>query len=502
MTGQVHDKESQPVKDRVASSAGILNLQVLLGLALLLAAGVPGFAQAPKKGSAEFEVLLPPDAELEVDGFRTKSQGDIRRFQSAPVAIGGTYAYTLQATWHGKKVTQEIRIQPGKTSTFDLRKALEAATMPAPAPSIALETPRVVTLAEGQSTALRVHVTRTNYDGPVVLHLAGLPEGVTAADATIGSGSDEAVLTLKASTGLADSARDAVVDGVGEQASTRATVKIAIKTTRPLEIAFPRVDTKPSSPTPAIRTEAPSPPQNQHLVQPVRPAEAGLDLSLDPRELVLVPGESRAVHVRVRRKDSEPFDHPPEFMFDEIPTGAIQITPWAAAMTPDQKLYTKDYAIRVSGNASDGERTLRILAKTAERIASGALKVTVNKAPAPLPPQPVPEPELEVTRTPAELTLAPGETGMVVLQVRPLGGLSLTGSPSIRLEDTEASPVTFMAWSSNLAADLSVYSKEYAVRVAADAPLGERQIRILARGNARQAETTIKVTIVRRGGVP
>jgi uncharacterized protein (TIGR03000 family) len=74
-------------------------------------------AQTAERKPAEFEVRLPADAELEVDGARMKTIGETRLFQSPPVAVGGIYAYTLKATWACKAVSREIRIEHGAWMT-------------------------------------------------------------------------------------------------------------------------------------------------------------------------------------------------------------------------------------------------------------------------------------------------------------------------------------------------------------------------------------------------
>src|SRR5262249_41234672 len=143
-------------------------------------------AQAPEKKAADFEVRLPEDAVLEVDGNKTQATGETRQFQSRPLEVGGTYSYTLKATWRGKAVTREILLRPGKLTTIDLREALQAAQAraalgaerpqtPGPPASIALEAPGMLTLRAGEKGEIRVRVRRTNYKGTVALRLQGLP---------------------------------------------------------------------------------------------------------------------------------------------------------------------------------------------------------------------------------------------------------------------------------------------------------------------------------------
>ena len=48
-----------------------------------------------------FEVLLPAEAVLELNGGLTRATGPVRRFQSPPVAPGEAYVYSLRATYKG-----------------------------------------------------------------------------------------------------------------------------------------------------------------------------------------------------------------------------------------------------------------------------------------------------------------------------------------------------------------------------------------------------------------
>jgi uncharacterized protein (TIGR02246 family) len=68
-----------------------------------------------------FTVRLPPDSALLIDDQKTQSPGEVRTFQTPPVALGKKHVYTLKATSKGKTVTREIHIAFGMDNTFDLR---------------------------------------------------------------------------------------------------------------------------------------------------------------------------------------------------------------------------------------------------------------------------------------------------------------------------------------------------------------------------------------------
>src|SRR5262245_32190985 len=85
-------------------------------------------AQAEEKEEAiTFEVRVPADALLEVDGDKTKETGEVRFFKTPPLRVGGRYHYALKATAGGKVVTREIHLSHGAVNAIDLRGDFQAA---------------------------------------------------------------------------------------------------------------------------------------------------------------------------------------------------------------------------------------------------------------------------------------------------------------------------------------------------------------------------------------
>jgi uncharacterized protein (TIGR03000 family) len=71
-------------------------------------------------------VRLPADAVLVIDGNKTKSTGEERRFVTPPLPVGGRYHYTLKATSQGKEVARRIELRHGRENSIDLRPAFRA----------------------------------------------------------------------------------------------------------------------------------------------------------------------------------------------------------------------------------------------------------------------------------------------------------------------------------------------------------------------------------------
>src|SRR5581483_7984902 len=76
---------------------------------------------------ARLQIQVAADAELTVDGVRTKQLGEVRHFISPPLATGQNFIYTFRATWKdgGKEISREkkVHVQAGSETTVDLRRA-------------------------------------------------------------------------------------------------------------------------------------------------------------------------------------------------------------------------------------------------------------------------------------------------------------------------------------------------------------------------------------------
>jgi arylsulfatase len=84
-----------------------------------------------------FEVLLPANALLEIDGDKTKETGESRTFSTPPLKVGERYNYTLKATAGEKVVTRQIHLAHGAANSIDLRPDFRAAgVVPAKATSL------------------------------------------------------------------------------------------------------------------------------------------------------------------------------------------------------------------------------------------------------------------------------------------------------------------------------------------------------------------------------
>jgi|SRR5579884_575580 len=82
---------------------------------------------APLDNKAHIWLRVPENAEIWVNGVKTKQTGESRHFFSPPLSPGKTYSYQMRLRWmkDGKPVeeTQRILVQPGLTIRRDFTQS-------------------------------------------------------------------------------------------------------------------------------------------------------------------------------------------------------------------------------------------------------------------------------------------------------------------------------------------------------------------------------------------
>jgi uncharacterized protein (TIGR03000 family) len=83
-----------------------------------------GRQAVPSDNRARIWLSVPADAQVWFDGEPTKQTGELRHFESPPLARGRSYTYDVRVRWtkDGKPVEEERRIgvRAGATSRFDI----------------------------------------------------------------------------------------------------------------------------------------------------------------------------------------------------------------------------------------------------------------------------------------------------------------------------------------------------------------------------------------------
>jgi uncharacterized protein (TIGR03000 family) len=80
--------------------------------------------------SARLEVIVPSDAALWFNGWKAKSTGPVRQFQSPPLSAGHKYTYTVEARWeeNGRPVmqTRQVIVSAGGFVRVDFSRPADA----------------------------------------------------------------------------------------------------------------------------------------------------------------------------------------------------------------------------------------------------------------------------------------------------------------------------------------------------------------------------------------
>jgi uncharacterized protein (TIGR03000 family) len=98
---------------------------LLLLCPLGLLSGRAAARQQAEKQPVRLLVHVPAAARLTIDGHETTHPGEVRRFESPPVATGKTYTYLLKASWfQGERQIVRMavaEVRAGKETVVDLR---------------------------------------------------------------------------------------------------------------------------------------------------------------------------------------------------------------------------------------------------------------------------------------------------------------------------------------------------------------------------------------------
>ena len=71
-------------------------------------------------------IRVPAEALVDIEGVRTRSTGEVRRFQSPPLPVDQSFIYSVKATWKAgdQEVVREhkAKVRGGEEVVIDLRQ--------------------------------------------------------------------------------------------------------------------------------------------------------------------------------------------------------------------------------------------------------------------------------------------------------------------------------------------------------------------------------------------
>ena len=311
-------------------------------LALLLVAvplwGKPDKPDKPKPPAdqqpAFLTVLVPPDAQVEIQGAKTTSKGEIRNFVSPPIIVGKEYVYTVKATWRDRTITREVPIMVGKPAVVDLRADFaKAKPLPPPAGKFSLDVSRSVTLKPGETDTVMVHVKRDNFNDAIELTFDGLPAGVKVPGATIPAGANSAKVTITAAKTAKPGSSKVTVHGKAGAQHATATFKLNI--------------------------EAEEPPVGGRFTLTV------------PAALTLEPGDEKPLVIKVKRDN---LDDPIEITFKGAPKG-VKI----GNVTIPAKKDSAEAKVTVDKDAKPGTAKVTVYATGGGHKEQVSMKLTIGE---------------------------------------------------------------------------------------------------------------------------
>ncbi len=101
VAGQEHQPKQQPKSDQKSAET-----------------------KSSNQKSVRFMILIPADAVLEIEGEKMEGQGDLRQFETPPLAVDQDVVYTLKASWKEERkqraTERKVTVRGGQQVEVDL----------------------------------------------------------------------------------------------------------------------------------------------------------------------------------------------------------------------------------------------------------------------------------------------------------------------------------------------------------------------------------------------
>ncbi len=341
-----------------------------LFLTIVLGGWMPHSVWGANKKPVLIDVLLPADAVLEVNGYKTKSMGEMRRFESPPVAEGRPYAYSLKVTWRGQSLTRRIEVQPDKLKTLDFRDELTALTAPKSKGSFSLLVPPSLMVPAEGSAPLPIRVKRFNFPDAIRVSLHNLPKGIIASDAVLTDGQTDVETLVVATREAGPGTRQINLVAVSGDTQDSATIEIA------LVEPTPKVD-RSSPPRPKDQDDTNTLPIEGKTPTKLVEAPATLEL-IFPNAMELRAGQSHLLEIRMKTANATPLAVSPTVTMDAggIPLRTVL---WTSSFKPDKPVCTIGLAISVDKACTPGEFEACVRVAAGRGKAERSMRLTIKK---------------------------------------------------------------------------------------------------------------------------
>jgi uncharacterized protein (TIGR03000 family) len=387
-------------------------LCLLAAAVLTLIPWLPARAGPPAdKKPAVVNIIVPPDAELVVEEYKTQTKGETRAFESPPLTPGKDYSYTIKATWKGKTLTRKITIRAGQETTADLRDDLQALAAkntdenPPKAPPKAepkteptVSAPKMEPKAEPSATTPKVEPkTEPTVSAPKTELPVPAPKTEPKSEPTVSAPKVEPRTEPAVNQPKAEPKAEPTLSLPKAEPKTEpsASAPKAEPKTEPA-VSEPKVEPKAEPKTePTVSAQNPEPksepdaatPKAEPKTEPSVSApkaepktEPGLELML-PENVVLAPGETQYTEVRLR--SPQPLEGEPAVTLQGPGgDGKVILELWTAStLKPDSTASTRGYAIRAAADAPEGDKEVKVSVTAGSLKTEGKLKITVKKPP-------------------------------------------------------------------------------------------------------------------------
>ncbi|HTU89140.1 MAG TPA: TIGR03000 domain-containing protein [Gemmataceae bacterium] len=462
-------------------------------LALVLLGEVIPPARGEEKKTIRLDVLLPEDAELEVNGHKTKSTGKSRHFESPPVPVGRTYVYSLKASWQGNTLTRRIQVRPERLLTLDLRKELEEMAAPKLAGSFVLLAPPSLMVRVEQKVAFPLRVKRFDFADSIRIRFEKLPQGITAPDVQLSEGQTESQAVLYAAASAPQGSHEIHIAAASGATKDSSTIQVLVikPEKKPTVLSETKVE---KNSEPKLEITAEHKPEAKPLTKQEKKTSPGLRL-LSPVQIALHPGQSKYVEIKAATVSGTPLPAEPVVTLVGPPASKLTSAVWTIFdFKNNPSAHTVGFAVKAAPDAPPGEQKVTVQAASDKARIEQVLRFQIH----PVETQPhlgaLPPPVLQLV-LPASVEVSAGKNKYIEVQVKTSDGSPFAEQPRAKLETSPRSRLRSSPWTFSYKAGQSACTIGLSVTAETASDVGQHEARLFIFVGNERAERTLKVIV-------